>query len=557
MVDVGSVFEGQYEVVEGWPKVGAEKFFRARHQADGRPVHIRTVDQHASSEVRKNFSDVARLLSRLDHPGCLDALCVGQRVDGTLYIASEAFDGCALETHVGESMRSRELAEIGLQLFDALAYLHGREVHVGCLPPSGILLGSHRGAPRIKIADLTFAHGLGRGPVGLALPPEWSAPELDRSHPTFTEASDVFATGALLRAMSATELPDTLEHLLRRLTATAPSERPSATQAAQAFGDYISSSTLAFDRSWLAAAQPVGISASLPTVELTAPSDTRHSSPSLLASPAEVEPPPRRSHGTALGLGAAALAATAVIAWSQFSAPAEQSQQSQQVPSNPAPEQRPRATAAVARPAPLAAPTERTGETLEEKEVRGNPIVWLNEVNRRELKAVHGFEERKRLLDKLAERPAVYERVDHRWNALLDLWQASESKRPCTTFAAALASIDEGPQDKAERDLVERVEIPTTGPGEEAGACQELTRAFSDFVAKPKTADRSRARTSRSRRGKPEAKADERAATDPKPSVSPSPPEPQAERKPKAVKNPPSDSDSGVASRLDNGLRDL
>ncbi len=183
----------------------------------------------------------------------------------------------------------------------------------------------------------------------------------------------------------------------------------------------------------------------------------------------------------------------------------------------------------------------------------GNPIVWLAQVNRTDLGAVLPLRQRRKLLSALSEREGVNERVNQRWNALLDLWQANDADRPCATFAAALATLEDSPEDGAERDLVDRVVVPTSAPGSGAGiapddSCVGLTEAFEEFKTVPE--DPKARRSPRRRSSKRNTGSSSAAQESPVPVTAPvSPP-----KKPSKVS--PS-KPSSVSTKLDDDLRDL
>jgi serine/threonine-protein kinase len=118
------------------------------------------------------FLDEARVAARLSHPNVVNLYDVG-RDRGELYIAMEVVDGASL-SHVFQMLRHRNerlptdaLVELGLQLCDALEYVHGVTDDDGRplalvhrdVSPQNVLL-DRTGV--VKLADFGIARSAGR-----------------------------------------------------------------------------------------------------------------------------------------------------------------------------------------------------------------------------------------------------------------------------------------------------------------------------------------------------------------------------------------------------------
>ncbi|MEM6289957.1 MAG: protein kinase [Myxococcota bacterium] len=553
MLARGTIIEGQYEVREERSRIADEVLFAGRRLSDQTDVDIRVVAPDAPANARKQFSAMANILGRLDHPNCLSALGAGQMVDRALYTVTRALNGGPIQSLVGENVPARVLAEIGKQLTAGLEHLHSQGIVLGCVTPAGVVLGEQYASPVLQIVDFSFARIMvGNGPRPECKDNTYLAPEVVTGGEA-NESSDVFSAGKVLRALVSASTPPALLETIERMASASTITRISAREARMHFESWIAADPEYFDLGWVPEANPTAISTGVFSL-VDAPAAQAESSemimaarlPEAAASAAPVVPPPATSRrGIAMGLAAAGIAAAALVGYVVMTGePTEASEAGVA------------SAAAVAGTANAAdAPAERrapvppaavpvAGAPEGAQPLDGNPIVWLAQVNRQDLGAVLPFRERTRLLEELATRRGVNDRVNHRWNAMLDLWQAGDSERPCATFAAALASLEGAPSTEAERDLIRRVVVPTPAPGSAAGvapddSCVGLEAAFEAYV--PTSAPSSS--SSRKRSSKRRA-----SSSTPAPAAAPVP-APKAKAKPAKP--------SSVATKLDEDLRDL
>lgn len=554
MVATGMIIEAQYVVQAECSRSGHEVLYSGERLSDRAPINVRTVGPGASKAVRQQFSEIAGILSRVDNENCLSTLATGQQMDGTLYLVTLAHEAGSLEGLVGEGMPGRELAEIGVQLFDGLAHLHGQGVALGFLAPSGITLGSLRAQPRVQIVDYSAAR-LESAPRQPSIegPKEWQAPEVRAGQPP-SFAADVYSAGLVLSALASSNLTEALASLLESLVAKDPARRPSAAEAFARFAAFIDASPLSFDVSWLPPADSRQLSSGVFGLAESPAADLRATHVSVATvgvsdSSGAAEPvvfvAAPKSRAIGIGLAVAGLLAAGVVAFVVTASPSATTETGVADDG---------ASAVAAGPLGVAAngePAAQPVAEIDEVPLEGNPIVWLSQVNRQDLGATLPFRDRHRLLKELASREGVYAKVNHRWNALLDLWQAGDSERPCATFAAALATVDEPPATDAERDLLARVVVPVPAAGSRAGvgeddSCAGLAEAFAELTeagAEPEpVSTRKRSRS---------PKAAPRPTAEPLPRKSPPPS--KADTKKPAHKEPA----GTVATKLDDDLRGI
>ncbi len=556
MVATGMIIEAQYVVQGESSRWGHEVLYAGERLSDRAPIHVRTVGPNAPKNVRQQFSAIASILSRVDDENCLSTLAAGQQLDGTLYLITLANDAGSLEALVGEGVPAREIAEIGLQMFEGLTHLHAQGIVLGFVAPTGVTLGQRHTQPRLQIVDYSIARfeSSQQMPPSTA-PKEWLAPEMQAGQPS-SFAADVYSAGLVLSSLAAADVPTQISALLKMLVREDPAERPSASDAAAGFAAFVDASPVSFDLDWLPPASSSKLSSGvfrlaeeLAEEILAEPVPTRVSVASVAAS----QPPPEpvvfaeapRSRAVGIGLAVAGLLAAGVVAFVVTASPSEPASAPESTPTEDA-----GAAAVVAAPVSTGQQAPATPSQANDGAPEGNPIVWLSQVNRQDLGATLPYADRHRLLDELASREGVYEKVNQRWNAMLDLWQAGDTDRPCATFAAALASLDEPAQTDAERDLLGRVVVPVPAAGSHAGvgeddSCEGLAEAFSELTESP--AEVAVAEPRRKRRKDKSTRSTRPAPLPRKPAP------PSGESKPPRKKK----KKSSVATKLDDDLRGI
>ncbi|WP_375386873.1 GAF domain-containing protein [uncultured Amnibacterium sp.] len=234
-------------------------------------VRTYTVDEHGD---RRRNEAVARLMASVTHHGLVPVLDYDVRptADGgaRMLLIMEAARGRTLRRRLVEAvpLTTRQAAELGYDLAEALEHLHEHGVlHRGLTPSTVFLVEQETGALRAQIADLTAAVRTDVGPVtpsdaaGL-----WAyrSPEELRGEPA-SPASDVYQLGlVVLEALTGraafrdpqqrvehpdvappipSAIPPGLAEPLRRATATDPRERPLPTELAAAFRRVVAAET--------------------------------------------------------------------------------------------------------------------------------------------------------------------------------------------------------------------------------------------------------------------------------------------------------------------------
>lgn len=258
---------GRYYLIERIGSGGMGSVYRARDESVQRDVAVKVFRAEAShtEDVARQEREV-RMLSSFAHPGIVNLFDAGLHNFGgevRRYVVMELVADPTLEARLESGpLPADEVAAIGTQLAEALAYLHERGVVHRDVKPANILISDVASSGydhTAKLADFGVAHSMdgsrltGDGIViGTA---SFVSPEQVAGEPV-NGASDVFSLGLVLlealtghREYSGTVLeaaiarlhrspavPETVpaawRSLLSAMTARDPSNRPTAEQVA-------------------------------------------------------------------------------------------------------------------------------------------------------------------------------------------------------------------------------------------------------------------------------------------------------------------------------------
>jgi serine/threonine protein kinase len=263
---VDSLGSGRYTLEALLGSGGAAQVYRARDTVLDRAVAVKLLrDVTDDPASRERFTAEARTLAGLSHPGLVPVLDAGTDGDRP-YLVMELVDGTTLARRLSDG--AVDAATVGAQVAAALAYVHGCGIVHRDVTPGNILLG---GDERVRLADFGIAQlmtSAGRltapdQTIGTAA---YLSPEQVRGD-RVTPASDVYSLGlVLLEALTGArafagppleaavarltrqpeipaDLPDAWSRLLRRMTATDPTDRPSASALATELAELASDDT--------------------------------------------------------------------------------------------------------------------------------------------------------------------------------------------------------------------------------------------------------------------------------------------------------------------------
>jgi len=202
---------GRYRLQACLGAGGAAAVYQAVDTLTGRPLAIKVLfpPVGCGPELTERFRREARMAARLDHPGILAALDVGE-ADGWLYIAMNLVEGQSLQQLLETRQRLDEAtaADIAAQVAEALDYAHARGVIHRDVKPSNILI-DHQG--RAVLTDFGIALGTDDPALtatGLTVgTPAYMSPEQAAGQAPLDGRVDLYALGVVLYQMVAGQTP--------------------------------------------------------------------------------------------------------------------------------------------------------------------------------------------------------------------------------------------------------------------------------------------------------------------------------------------------------------
>jgi len=143
---------GRYKVLDRIGTGSLGDLFRARDTRTGRTVALRLVSGAIVEDPDRLASLLrsARAATTVSHPAVAALYEVGE-ADGFYYLACEFVDGQTLSAFAaGNPLSPRRVIEIGIELADALAEVHARELAHGDVSVDTVMI-TRRG--RVKLID--------------------------------------------------------------------------------------------------------------------------------------------------------------------------------------------------------------------------------------------------------------------------------------------------------------------------------------------------------------------------------------------------------------------
>jgi len=193
---------GRFVVERELGKGAQGSVFLATDPHLGRKVAIKSVRAHASAETIERLHQEARVVIQFSHPNIVtlyDAL----EHEGAHYLVLEYVDGETLQLLL---RRERKLepgraARIAMQIADALAYAHAKQVIHRDVKPANVMIAAGDTA---RIMDFGIAVSIGEAETVEALQgtPLYMSPER-LLHSQVNEGADVFSLGMVLYEMLA------------------------------------------------------------------------------------------------------------------------------------------------------------------------------------------------------------------------------------------------------------------------------------------------------------------------------------------------------------------
>ncbi len=203
-----------YNLLERIGTGGLGDVYRARDTKVGRTVALKVLPTGSggSPERSEEFRAAVREAAALSHPNIATLFDAGE-YGGRAYLAYEFVSGISLRQEIGgRPVNPRRALELSIQIADALAEGHSRDIMHGDIRPETIMVTAKGSA---KVLDF----GLSRWTRGSAaraaaaksppdrIPPEalavapYLSPEQALGSPTIDARSDLFSLGAILYEM--------------------------------------------------------------------------------------------------------------------------------------------------------------------------------------------------------------------------------------------------------------------------------------------------------------------------------------------------------------------
>jgi tRNA A-37 threonylcarbamoyl transferase component Bud32 len=244
----GQVLKGRYTVEEEISSGGQARVYRATDQVLSRPVVIKVmrVAGDGGPAITSRFDLEMRALARIDHPGVVGILDVGELEEGAPFLVIQYVNGESLRHALQKGpVATDRAAAIIRQLGAALDAAHAVDVAHRDVKPENIMLQSlDNGAEVVKLIDFGLAkversvRDRGMTTVMVAGTVRYMAPEQFEGH--HSPASDVYAMGLIacemltgqpdVRAVPST-FPARTRRLLESALAFRPEDRPTDVNA--------------------------------------------------------------------------------------------------------------------------------------------------------------------------------------------------------------------------------------------------------------------------------------------------------------------------------------
>src|SRR5882672_6085825 len=170
--------------------------------------------------MEKKFKDEIAALARIDHPGVVRALDVGELSDGGSYLVMQYISGKSLRSVMTpEGMELGRLAKLARQMGRALAAAHRQGVIHRDLKPENIMLQSVGDEEYVKIIDFgiatvhEFADATDSQTTEVVGTRSYMAPEQLRGKPV--AASDIYGLGVIVYELVTGQRPFNAESILQ------------------------------------------------------------------------------------------------------------------------------------------------------------------------------------------------------------------------------------------------------------------------------------------------------------------------------------------------------
>lgn len=146
--------------------------------------------------IEKSFEKEFEIGFSLDHPHVVKYINKGNDKDGT-YIITEYIDGKTLREHFNNGIvfSKKQIKQIIIQLFEAISYLHKKNIFHLDLKPENILISDKTG--NIKLIDFGFSYSDGQLPVSSGTK-KYNFPKQDFQTENISNKNDLYSIGIII-----------------------------------------------------------------------------------------------------------------------------------------------------------------------------------------------------------------------------------------------------------------------------------------------------------------------------------------------------------------------
>lgn len=136
----------RYQILEKLASGATSTVYKARHLLLENLVALKVLhsDRFVDASHLKRFELEMKTLSQIDHPHIAKIYGSGYTKDGLPFIAMELIDGNSLEQLIEQNARIQALqaCQLFIQVADAMAYLHARNILHRDLKPGNIMIAA-------------------------------------------------------------------------------------------------------------------------------------------------------------------------------------------------------------------------------------------------------------------------------------------------------------------------------------------------------------------------------------------------------------------------------
>lgn len=215
----------RYRIVREIARGGMGVVYEAEDTELRRRVAIKVLaSELASEDAVDRMRAEARTIAGLEHPGIVPLHDVGLLPDGRLWYAMKLVRGRRLDEL---DASTAELLRVFLRICEAISFAHANGIVHCDLKPENVMLGDFG---EVQVMDWGVARETGGSESMIAGTRGFMSPEQERG--AIVDAStDVFALGAMLRAILPSNLPRPLAAICAKAAAVAKDDRYASVRA--------------------------------------------------------------------------------------------------------------------------------------------------------------------------------------------------------------------------------------------------------------------------------------------------------------------------------------